>query len=168
MTELTFAILKYALLALLWFFVFCVIRSLGRDVHAYSPRASAQQRRRSREAKKVAQSTPQVQPAAAAPRGGGSPTVLVIVDGPLVGVTVTLTSQPVTLGRASDNTVVLDDEFVSAHHARVFQDPRSGSWAVEDFKSTNGTFVNEQRISGAVMLPAGVPVRIGATTFELR
>ncbi len=91
-----------------------------------------------------------------------------IVDGPLAGTTVTLTAQPITLGRAPDNAIILDDEFVSAHHARVFRDPATGSWAVEDLNSTNGTVVNGQRIRGAVMLPVGVLVRIGATTFELR
>ena len=61
-----------------------------------------------------------------------------------------------------------DDEFVSSHHARVYRDPSSGQWAIEDLNSTNGTVVNQQRISQPTILPARVPVRIGATTFELR
>ena len=57
---------------------------------------------------------------------------------------------------------------MSTHHARVYRDPSSGQWAIEDLNSTNGTVVNQQRISQPTILPARVPVRIGATTFELR
>jgi pSer/pThr/pTyr-binding forkhead associated (FHA) protein len=39
---------------------------------------------------------------------------------------------------------------------------------LEDLNSTNGTYVNESRINGIMSLPARVPVRVGATTFELR
>ena len=52
--------------------------------------------------------------------------------------------------------------------ARVYRDTRSGQWAIEDLNSTNGTVVNQQRISRPTILPARIPVRIGATTFELR
>ena len=75
---------------------------------------------------------------------------------------------PVTLGRSASNTVVLDDEFISSLHARVFFNKPTSQWAVEDMNSTNGTLVNGQRITGATVLPERVPVRIGATTFELR
>ena len=92
----------------------------------------------------------------------------VIIDGPLAGSSVPLTGAEIGLGRAASNTVVLDDEFVSSHHSRVYRDPSSGQWAIEDLNSTNGTVVNQQRISQPTILPARVPVRIGATTFELR
>lgn len=96
------------------------------------------------------------------------PTLLVIIDGPLAGSSVPLAEADITLGRAASNTVVLDDEFVSSHHARVYRDTRSGQWAIEDLNSTNGTVVNQQRINRPTILPARIPVRIGATTFELR
>ena len=50
----------------------------------------------------------------------------------------------------------------------MYQDPATGSWAIEDLNSTNGTVVNGQRINTPTILSARVPVRIGATTFELR
>ena len=50
-----------------------------------------------------------------------------------------LAEADITLGRAASNTVVLDDEFVSSHHARVYRDTRSGQWAIEDLNSTNVT-----------------------------
>lgn len=98
----------------------------------------------------------------------GAATLLVIIDGPLAGSSVPLAEADITLGRAASNTVVLDDEFVSSHHARVYRDTRSGQWAIEDLNSTNGTVVNQQRINRPTILPARIPVRIGATTFELR
>jgi len=51
----------------------------------------------------------------------------------------------VTIGRLPDNTVVIDNPAVSSHHASVF---RAGDdYVVEDLESTNGTFVNETRVT---------------------
>ncbi|MCI1220129.1 MAG: FHA domain-containing protein [Bifidobacterium sp.] len=192
MTELTFAILKYGFLILLWVFVWLTVRSLHRDIETLSPRKSRAHRRAEKRSRKAAAAP--VSPAAAAaahprttqfpaaeqlgrtgaepmnepagPQGG--PTLLVIIDGPLAGSSVPLSDETITLGRSTTNTVVLNDEFVSSHHARVYRDPVSYQWVIEDLGSTNGTAVNQRRISEPTMLPARVPVRIGATTFELR
>ncbi|MBT1169757.1 FHA domain-containing protein [Bifidobacterium sp. SO4] len=175
MTELTFALLKYGFLILLWVFVWLCVRSLHRDIETFSPRPSRARRRREREreAHKANAEIPQPQSPVRAHRtptagSGAEPALLVIIDGPLAGSSVPLSGSEITLGRAASNTVVLDDEFVSSHHARVYKDPRAGQWAIEDLNSTNGTVVNLQRINRPTILPARVPVRIGATTFELR
>ncbi len=52
---------------------------------------------------------------------------------------------PVRIGRLPDNTIVIDNEAVSGHHARVL--PEADEFVLEDLKSTNGTFVNGQRIT---------------------
>ena len=169
MTELTFALLKYGFLILLWIFIWLAVRSLRKDIETFSPRPSRARRRREREVHKAKAETPQAaaprphrQPSASASSAASAqPTLLVIIDGPLA-------EADITLGRAASNTVVLDDEFVSSHHARVYRDTRSGQWAIEDLNSTNGTVVNQQRINRPTILPARIPVRIGATTFELR
>ncbi|MBR4413894.1 MAG: FHA domain-containing protein [Aeriscardovia sp.] len=96
------------------------------------------------------------------------PTLLVLIDGPRAGATFPLSTQPITLGRSTTNTVVLNDEYVSSHHARLYLDPRTKVWMLEDTGSTNGTYVNESRILDVIALEARIPVRIGATTFELR
>lgn len=174
MTELTFALLKYGFLILLWVFIWLAVRSLHKDIETFSPRPSRSRRRREREMHKEKAEAPQAPVSRAtsssAPVASGNvnPTLLVIIDGPLAGSSVSLTGAEIGLGRAASNTVVLDDEFVSSHHARVYRDPSSGQWAIEDLNSTNGTVVNQQRISQPTILPARVPVRIGATTFELR
>ena len=173
MTELTFALLKYGFLILLWVFVWLAIRSLHKDIETFSPRPSRTRRRREREAT-AAKTAPPVAPQVQRPQhpqqpaSRVEPTLLVIIDGPLAGSSVPLADTEISLGRAASNTVVLDDEFVSSHHARVYKDSRSGQWVIEDLNSTNGTVVNQQRISQPAILPARVPVRIGATTFELR
>ncbi|OZG66661.1 FHA domain-containing protein [Bifidobacterium hapali] len=178
MTELTFAILKYGLLALLWVFVWLAMRSLHKDMETFSPRTSRTHRRKERRARKAAASPAPVATSTAVPvrtpvaerasQANNDLTLLVIIDGPLAGASVPLTGGSITLGRAASNTVVLEDEFASSHHARVYKDPVTGSWAIEDLGSTNGTVVNGQRINTPTILAARVPVRIGATTFELR
>src|SRR5437773_4946128 len=50
-----------------------------------------------------------------------------------------------TVGRLPDNTVIIDNPAVSSHHACVFRD--GDRFVVEDLESTNGTFVNEQRVT---------------------
>ena len=167
LTELTFAILKYGFLILLWIFVACTVRSL-------SPRKSRAHRRKERRARKAVEAPAPVASAAPViptnemPISNAKPTLLVVIDGPLAGSSVPLTGNTITLGRAASNTVVLDDEFVSSHHARVYTDPATGQWAIEDLGSTNGTVVNQQRLDAPMILGSRVPVRIGATTFELR
>ncbi|MFD0704617.1 FHA domain-containing protein [Alloscardovia venturai] len=195
MTDLTFAILKYGLLAALWIFVWLAVRAINRDVEALAPRKSHRARaRRERENHMVvigdaapvhsvnSTASSATHPAASshishaqaqtagsnASVNGHVPAILTIIDGPLSGTTMQLGTGAISLGRAANNNLVLDDEFVSSHHARVFLDAASGQWAVEDLGSTNGTKVAGQPIHGACFLPAGVPVRIGATTFELR
>ena len=141
-----------------------------KDIETFSPRKSRAHRRKERRARKAVEAPAPV--AALAPvasaASNAKPTLLVIIDGPLAGSSVPLTGNTITLGRSASNTVVLDDEFVSSHHARVYTDPVTGKWAVEDLGSTNGTVVNQQRLNAPMILGSRVPVRIGATTFELR
>jgi hypothetical protein len=71
---------------------------------------------------------------------------------------------PVTLGRAADNTIVVEDPFASGHHARVWVD--GGRCWVEDLESTNGTCVAGRRIAGRVELAPGAEVRIGDSVLR--
>lgn len=175
-SELTFAVLKYAFLILLWVFVWMISRSLYRDVATFSPRKSRARRRKERQVRKQSDiPMPSAQPMPSTPNhptparaSNTTPNLLVIIDGPLAGTSIPLNNTVITLGRAASNNVVLDDEFVSSHHARVYPDPSTRAWAIEDLHSTNGTVVNQQRINSPTLLAPRVPVRIGATTFELR
>ncbi|MDQ6615678.1 MAG: FHA domain-containing protein, partial [Actinomycetota bacterium] len=71
-----------------------------------------------------------------------------------------------TVGRASGCGVSLpDDTFVSTLHARVFR--RDGSLYVEDLGSTNGTFVNDRPVTGAIAFHRGDRLQVGKTVLEL-
>jgi hypothetical protein len=107
------------------------------------------------------------------PRGGGArarrgaPTKLVITEGSLTGTTVALQGQTITLGRAHDSTIVLDDDYASGRHARIYPD-QDGQWIVEDLGSTNGTYLDRARLTTPMAIPPGAPIRIGKTVIELR
>jgi len=70
-----------------------------------------------------------------------------------------------TIGRATDNDVVLDSPQVSRYHAQI---ERIGQrYRVRDLRSSNGTFVNDQRIEGDTWLKANDVIRIGANSFVM-
>ena len=94
------------------------------------------------------------------------PRTLVVTRGSLAGTTIPLGEAPVTVGRAQDSTLVLDDDYASGRHARLY--PKDGTWYVEDLGSTNGTYVDRQKVTAPTPVPLGVPVRIGKTALELR
>jgi len=70
-----------------------------------------------------------------------------------------------TLGRDVNNAIVLDDEFASASHAALTY--RGRAWYLEDFGSTNGTFVNGHPVSGLVAVAFGDEVQIGQVRLRL-
>lgn len=71
-----------------------------------------------------------------------------------------------TIGRATDNQIVVNDPQASSHHAQVYPDGQG--YLLVDVGSTNGTFINEQRLipNSPRMLNAGDMVRIGNTNFS--
>ena len=69
------------------------------------------------------------------------------------------------IGRGADCAVVLDDDYVSTRHARVVAG-EDGLYA-EDLGSTNGTYVNGQRITGPTTLTLADTLRIGKTILRL-
>jgi len=102
---------------------------------------------------------------AAKPRRGAART-LRITAGVREGTTIELGASPITIGRLPENTVVLEDDYVSGRHARLY--PHEGAWVVEDLGSTNGTYLDRSRLTAPMVLPVGTPVRIGKTVLELR
>jgi len=71
----------------------------------------------------------------------------------------------VTLGRAPGCGVRVEDSYTSNIHARLYR--RNGSLWVEDLGSTNGTWVNAERIGSAVKLGRGDLLQVGGTVFEV-
>jgi len=167
MTGLTLTVMKLGLLVVLWLFVLFSLAVIRTDLFgAASARLS-----RTRTARPGARPVPAAglagqQQAPGRPRRG-VPTRLAVTGGSLAGTSVPLAAQQITLGRAHDSTIVLDDDFASSRHARIYPD-QSGQWVVEDLGSTNGTYLDRTKINGPTPVPVGVPIRIGKTVLELR
>jgi pSer/pThr/pTyr-binding forkhead associated (FHA) protein len=153
MSELTITLLRLGYLALLWVFVLAAIGVLRKDI--YGTRITPRLAGRSTGT-----------PAPSSPGRSTRPTRLVVTDGGLTGTTLPLTSSAILIGRAPACTLVLDDDYSSSRHARIF--PQGEQWVVEDLGSTNGTYIGEQRLAEPTILPAGTPVRIGQTVLELQ
>jgi hypothetical protein len=163
MSELSLTIIRVAFLAVLWLFVIAAIGVVRTDLLGGS--ATTPRRTRGRPAQN-ARPPRQPRPAKPAKPGRGTARVLVVTDGALKGTTLDLAAQQITLGRANDATLVLNDDYASSRHARIF--PQDGQWIVEDLGSTNGTYLDRQKVTRPTPVPLGVPIRIGKTVLELR
>ncbi len=67
------------------------------------------------------------------------------------------------IGRAVECDIVINSKSVSREHARVLQDGRR--WFVEDMNSTNGTFLNDERVIGRAELRDGDILKVGDVPF---
>jgi pSer/pThr/pTyr-binding forkhead associated (FHA) protein len=160
MSELSLTIIRVAFLAALWLFVIAAIGVVRTDL------LGASTTRRSRGHQAQVLRPPRQSRPAKPPRGRGSPRFLVVTAGALKGTSMDLAQQQITLGRAHDATLVLNDDYASSRHARIF--PQDGQWIVEDLGSTNGTYLDRQKVTRPTPVPLGVPIRIGKTVLELR
>jgi pSer/pThr/pTyr-binding forkhead associated (FHA) protein len=165
MNALTLTLIRVAFLAVLWLFVIAAIGVVRTDLFGTT---AAKIRRSKNSGRPPQQQKPQRPPRQPSKpgRGGGSPRLLVVTEGPLTGVTIELASQQITIGRANDATIVLNDDYASSRHARIF--PQDGQWILEDLGSTNGTYLDRQKVTRPMPVPPGAPVRIGKTVLELR
>lgn len=155
MPPIVFTLIQGLFLLLLYLFVARAVRWVWRDVTAPAragtapaaprrSRASAQSKRKPRTApRELVIHTPQ-----------GRPRV------------VRLDAHDVTFGRADGSTVILDDPYISDHHARIFL--QEGEWCIADLGSTNGTFLNQVKVTSATPIAAGDQLGIGKTTVQVR
>jgi pSer/pThr/pTyr-binding forkhead associated (FHA) protein len=145
--------LQAAFLILLYLFIWRVVRSASRDLRTAPPQESFVMA--------------PAQAAAARREAPARPGRLVVTRSQALKADEAFETGPVpaTIGRDPDNTVSLaGDDFASGHHARV-ESARDGVWIV-DLGSTNGTFVNGERLDGRRRLHEGDLVQVGDT--ELR
>ena len=146
---------RVGFLLLLWLFIWSVLRILRTDI--YAPTGAVMVRRGLALRGTLLPSRGQSR---------STPRQLVVTDGALAGTRIQLGNQAVLIGRADDSTLVLTDDYASTRHARL--SPRGSEWYVEDLGSTNGTYLDRAKVTTAVRVPMGTPVRIGKTVIELR
>ncbi len=131
-------LVRLAFLALIYLFLFAVVRALWRDLRTAAVVASR-------------------------PLGR-----LIVVgagdEGPDVG-TVYVLDAVNTLGRDVNNTIVIDDAFASSDHAALTY--RGRAWYVEDRGSTNGTWLNGQRVEDITPLGYGDEIQVGQVRLRL-
>ncbi len=165
MSELALTLARFTFLGLLWLFVIFALLALRKDLRGEatgSDEAAAPTARAGR--------TPRT---GRSPRSGRTSrrskvkgTRLVVVEGPLTGTEIPLEGAQITMGRAPDSTIVIDDDYASSRHARIYES--EGAWVVEDLGSTNGTWLDRTRLTTPTVLPVGAPLRVGRTTLVIQ
>jgi hypothetical protein len=155
MSEIALTIIKVAFLALLWLFILSAVSVIRTDLFGKTVRAPDQPQELE---------TPPPPPRRAK-RQRGEPRVFMISQGNQAGLSAELSAGVVMIGRGADCQLILDDDYVSTRHARVVATP-SGIY-VEDLGSTNGTYVNGQRITAPTTITLADTVRIGKTMLRL-
>jgi hypothetical protein len=175
MIDIVLLVLKIGILALLYLFIWQVVRGAAADVRGAAAPApdvalpdgarpevthTPEDRYRRREERasertesgQVMDLTRHINPR------------LIVEESPIVPAGVIFPLEGwITVGRAATSDIVLDEPFVSSTHARLV--PRNQFYIVEDLGSTNGTFVNEKPVTEA-QLRLDARVRIGETVFR--
>jgi len=158
MSELAVTAIKVLYLALLWLFILSVVSVIRSDLFGHTvPQPSP-----------ADEPQPLEEPARAkkSRRGKkGEPHKLTIVQGPQTGLSASLSDGVVLIGRGADCQLILDDDYVSTRHARLVA-ADAGPY-VEDLGSTNGTYVNGQRITAPTSVSLVDSIRIGKTVLKL-
>jgi pSer/pThr/pTyr-binding forkhead associated (FHA) protein len=144
--------LEVLVVALIWLFFFRVIRAVWVQVRPPSPRGAA------------AQAQAAASPAAERRGRAGRLHLKVIEPQERYGQAFEV-GEEVTLGRAAGCGVRVEDAYTSSLHARLYR--RNGSLWVEDLGSTNGTWVNAERIGNTAKLGKGDLLQVGGTVFEV-
>ena len=152
MAPFVLTVLKILFLALLYFFVYRALHAAWVGLRGGAARPPPPKSR--------AHPAPSRKPSAKSPRSlvvmgeRGSKLKTMSLDGTM------------QIGRADACQVKLPDTYVSSFHARIYR--QDGGWFVEDLGSTNGTYLNQRRLTSPAELRAGDRLKIGKTTLELR
>ncbi|MDQ4004920.1 MAG: FHA domain-containing protein [Actinomycetota bacterium] len=150
MPPFVLTVLKIALLALLYFFVWRAVRAVVLDL--YGREGRRQRTTEPRQSKRR--------------RGRGAPTKVVVMDERGTKLGIHRLAGTLDIGRGSSAAIRPDDTYISQEHARIYT--RNGSWVVEDLGSTNGTYLNRRKVTVPAQIAPGDRIRVGKTTIEVR
>lgn len=141
--------LKIAFLVILYLFIWRIVRTASKDLRlpqesfVLTPEGARERRSRRSAGRLVVLQSPALTP------------------GHAIGVD----SAPIQVGRGGQNDIAIErDEFASSNHAK-FTPQRDGVW-IEDVGSTNGTFVNGEKVEEPRRLAPGDVVRVGETDLR--
>jgi hypothetical protein len=182
MSEQLLTVLKLCLLALLYLFFLRVLRAVWTEVNpprvaatpAAVPAGSANTKKgigkKSSSSTKAKAGTAKASKSAKAAinrrKAPVVPTRLVLVEPPARAGAEYALGPELTLGRAAGCSIVLDEQYVSQVHSRIFI--RDGSVFAEDLGSTNGTWVNGSRAVGQMPARLGDRIQVGNVVLEVR
>ncbi|MDR0489246.1 MAG: FHA domain-containing protein [Propionibacteriaceae bacterium] len=153
MAEFTVLVLKIAFLAILWLFILLVAAVINSDM------IGSRQRRTDNV------DLPPLPDSRKTKRGKKEPWVLAIDSGIHAGDRLQLVPE-VRIGRSEACELVLDDDYVSSMHA-MLSHREEGGWFLKDLGSTNGTFVNAERIAHPTTVGVNDVIRIGEVQMRL-
>ena len=153
MPPFVLTILKVTFLLLLYFFVYRAVRTITSDLFG----ATAPKERRPKESR-------QARPARRT--RGGTPTRVVVLDQSGTKVAAHRLSGEMRIGRAASCEIPVEDTYISQEHAKITE--RNGAWVVEDLGSTNGTYLNRQKVTVPTELSPGDRIRVGNAYLEVR
>lgn len=152
MPTIVLVILKYVFLAVLYIFVWRATRLIYVELRPAGPTRGAA-------------GAPSRSAAAPSRKQKQAPRKMAVIEGALKGKSFPLGDE-ITIGRAERCHIILDDSYVSQIHARVFA--KGDVFMVEDMGSTNGTYVNRNRVTSPTELLRGDRLKIGKTVLEMR
>lgn len=155
MPILVLDLLKYAFLAVLYIFVARAVKAVYVELRGPAP------------ARREPRSAPAPAPSRPPSRRSKKPARKVtVVEGEQFKGQTFEVGDELLIGRSEKCNLVLDDAYVSQMHARIFS--KDDRLMVEDLGSTNGTYLNRNRISSPTQLHRGDRVKIGKTVLEMR
>jgi hypothetical protein len=150
-------LVQWCVVGLILLFFLRVVRAVFVEVRPAGPRPTARDRRRARRAERRA--------LVADAKGNGLFFLDVVEPADRAGEHIDVEGET-TIGRGADCDVSTSyDIYSSGRHARVYYDGKR--LLVEDLGSTNGTFVNAERIAKPTRLGRGDMLQVGATVFEV-
>lgn len=169
MSALVVTLARFGLLILLWLFIFFALVTVRNDVYGGRLISRKKKKALSNSRKSATSHTNSGYSSATAGSASVRPVAepqLYVIQGALAGTTIRIGNSPISVGRSPDSSLVLDDGYASARHARFYL--QNGQVILEDLSSTNGTWVNNQQVHEPVALLPGTRITIGKTVLELR
>jgi pSer/pThr/pTyr-binding forkhead associated (FHA) protein len=160
-SELALFLVRTGFLALLWIFIFSIISVIRADLFGQKVVSKVASANLPNAFLTASGSNP-----ASAKLSEQKATKIVVTAGEKIGTEIALSGRQLTIGRAGDSDLIVDDEYTSTHHAKlVFI---NGEWLVQDLDSTNGTLLDGKKVATTTVVPLNTQVRVGQTSFELR